>query len=157
MTPSYDSSDALAKRLTGSGLRPTVQRDIVYRVILEKRNHPSADDIFARVKAQMPTISLATVYNCLDTLVQCGLVKQVNFERTPTRYCPNLHEHAHFHDDATGVVHDIDVPPDMMDRLRALLPAGYSATSIELSFHGHATAAYSSASVAPDSATLATN
>src|SRR5690242_8115268 len=89
---------ALAKRLTDSGLRSTPQREVVFKVILEKRDHPTADEIFARVKNEMPTISLATVYNCLETLVSCGLIRQVNLERAPTRYCPNLHEHVHFHD-----------------------------------------------------------
>lgn len=138
MTPSVDTS-SLAQRLADAGLRPTPQRELVYRLILEKRNHPTADELFARVKAQMPTMSLATVYNCLETLVQCGLVRQVNFERAPTRYCPNLHEHAHFHDETTGEVHDIDVPAELVARLRALLPAGYDASAVELSFRGKAT------------------
>jgi Fur family peroxide stress response transcriptional regulator len=92
--------------------------------------------VFDRVKAQMPTISLATVYNCLDALVQCGLIKQVNFVREPTRYCPNLHEHAHFHDESTGEIHDIEIPADLMARLRTLLPPGYVATGVDLSFRG---------------------
>lgn len=129
---------ALAKRLAESGLRPTPQREVVFKVILEKRDHPTADEIFARVKSQMPTISLATVYNCLETLVQNGLVRQVNFERAPTRYCPNLHEHAHFHDETTGEVHDIEVPSELLAQLRAVLPDGYDASSIELSFRGSA-------------------
>lgn len=132
------SPDALTKRLTDSGLRPTPQREVVFKVILEKRDHPTADEIFARVKSQMPTISLATVYNCLETLVQCGLVRQVNFERAPTRYCPNLCQHAHFHDETTGEVHDIDLPADVIARLRELLPPGFAASDIELSFRGSA-------------------
>ncbi|NBX60826.1 MAG: transcriptional repressor, partial [Opitutaceae bacterium] len=100
-TPSENSA-TLTKRLIDSGLRPTAQREVVFKVILEKRDHPTADEIFARVKSQMPTISLATVYNCLETLVQCQLIRQVNLERAPTRYCPNLHQHAHFHDETTG-------------------------------------------------------
>lgn len=140
MNPSADISP-LAHRLAGAGLRPTPQRELVYRLILDKRDHPTADELFARVKAQMPTMSLATVYNCLETLVQCGLVRQVNFERAPTRYCPNLHEHAHFHDEATGEVHDIELPADTMTRLRALLPSGYDASAIELSFRGKAATA----------------
>jgi Fur family peroxide stress response transcriptional regulator len=59
----------------------------------------------------LPTISLATVYNCLEALVQCNLIRQVNFDRGPTRYCPNLHPHAHFHDEVTGSTYDIDLPP----------------------------------------------
>ena len=129
---------ALAKRLTDSGLRPTPQCEVVFNIILDKRDHPTADEIFARVKSEMPTISLATVYNCLETLVQCGLVRQVNLERAPTRYCPNLHEHAHFHDDATGQVHDIELPADTLKQLRSLLPAGFAANSVELAFRGTA-------------------
>ena len=36
----------------------------------------------------MPTISLATVYNCLETLTQVGLVQQVNLDRGPSRFAP---------------------------------------------------------------------
>jgi Fur family peroxide stress response transcriptional regulator len=138
MNSTAKSCAALAKRLTDSGLRPTPQREVVFKVILEKRDHPTADEIFVRVKSQMPTISLATVYNCLETLVQCGLVRQVNLERAPTRYCPNLHEHAHFHDDTTGQVHDIDLTADTMKQLRELLPEGFDANSVELTFRGRA-------------------
>jgi len=138
MNATIQSCTDLAKRLTDSGLRSTPQREVVFKVILEKRDHPTADEIYVRVKSQMPTISLATVYNCLETLVQCGLVRQVNLERAPTRYCPNLHEHAHFHDDTTGQVHDIDLPADTLKQLRELLPAGFDANSVELTFRGRA-------------------
>ena len=131
-------SEALAQKLADSGLRTTPQREVVYSALLQRRDHPTADEVFARVKTELPTISLATVYNCLETLVQNGLVRQVNFERAPTRYCPNLHEHAHFHDETTGEVHDIAVPSELLAQLRAVLPAGYDASSIELSFRGSA-------------------
>ena len=129
---------SLAKRLTDSGLRPTPQREVVFKIILEKRDHPTADEIYARVKAELPSISLATVYNCLETLVSCGLIRQVNLERGATRYCPNLHEHAHFHDEATGQIHDVDLPAEVMTRLREVLPAGFAARSIDLTFRGSA-------------------
>lgn len=132
-----DNKDmTLTRKLAGNGLRATPQREIVYQVLLAQRDHPTADEVFSRVKAQMSTISLATVYNCLDALVGCGLVKQVNFERGPSRYCPNLHEHAHFLDDATGHIVDIDVPPELFAQLRNMVPSGYEASSLELNFHG---------------------
>ena len=138
MNATAKTNAALAEKLNASGLRPTPQREVVFKVILEKRDHPTADEIFARVKSQMPTISLATVYNCLETLVHCGLVRQVNLERAPTRYCPNLHEHAHFHDDATGRVHDIELPTETLKQLRELLPPGFDANTVELAFRGRA-------------------
>jgi Fur family peroxide stress response transcriptional regulator len=140
MSTSSENHAALSEKLKACDVRPTPQREVVLKVILEKRDHPTADEIFARVKSSMPTISLATVYNCLEALVQGGLVRQVNFERAPTRYCPNLHEHAHFHDETTGRIHDVALPADFLVRLRQILPAGFDARSIELNFRGKSAA-----------------
>ena len=138
MNPDPENHATLCQRLKECAVRPTPQREVVLKVILAKRDHPTADEIFARVKSQLPTISLATVYNCLETLVHCGLVRQVNLERAPTRYCPNLHDHAHFHDDTTSQVHDIDLPADTLKQLRGLLPPGFDANTVELTFRGRA-------------------
>ncbi len=91
----------------GSALRLTRQRREVYDVLLERRDHPTVQEVFARAKERMPKISLATVYNCLEALMQVGLVRQVNLHRSPSRVCPNLSDHAHFHCDACGQVSDI--------------------------------------------------
>lgn len=133
-----ENSDALMQRLADSGLRATPQREVVYDVLLKKRDHPTADEVFARVKSELPGISLATVYNCLETLVQCNLVRAVNFERGPTRYCPNLRPHAHFHDEQTGKTHDIELPSEVLDRVNAILPRGYASSSVEIIFRGKA-------------------
>src|SRR3954464_8961016 len=130
--------ELLARKLADSGLRSTPQREVVFNVLLKKRDHPTADEVYARVRQDMPTISLATVYNCLETLVQCSLVRAVNFERGPTRYCPNLRPHAHFHDEQTGKTHDIDLPPELIDRVKSVLPNGYSPSSVEIIFRGKA-------------------
>lgn len=132
------ASDSLTQRLADSGLRATPQREVVYSVLLRKRDHPTAEEVFARVKAELPTISLATVYNCLETLVQCQLVRAVNFERSPTRYCPNLRPHAHFHDEQTGRTYDIDLPPAVLAEVNQVLPAGFDASSVEITFRGQA-------------------
>ena len=141
MSTATITSDALAQKLADSGLRATPQREVVYSVLLRKRDHPTADEVFARVKSDLPTISLATVYNCLETLVQCDLVRAVNFERGPTRYCPNLQPHAHFHDEQTGKTHDIDLPPELLEKVSSVLPRGYDAKSVEIIFRGKATKA----------------
>lgn len=130
------SRKLLDEALAREGLRSTRQREQVYAVILAQRDHPTADEIFARVKASMPTISLATVYNCLETLVSCGLVRQVNFERESTRFCPNLAEHAHFHDSVSGRVFDVDIPAEILEQLQSHLPPHFAAESVEISFRG---------------------
>lgn len=121
------------ERLATSGLRFTPQRQEVYDVLLQKRDHPTAEEVFLRSKHRMPDISMATVYNCLDALVKCGLVKQVNVDRGATRFCPNMHEHCHFHCDTCGGVYDID-----LDRTKPQipLPRGFRATQFDLSIRG---------------------
>lgn len=140
INPSTALPDALAQRLANCGLRSTPQREIVYSVLLSKRDHPTADEVFARVKIDLPTISLATVYNCLETLVQCSLVRSVNFERGPTRYCPNLQPHAHFHDEKSGATHDIPLSAELLEQVKNVLPVGYDAKSIEIIFRGKSNA-----------------
>lgn len=110
---SYDET------IVGKGLRLTRQRRQVYDALMEKRDHPTAVEVFMRVKQKMPTISLATVYNCLDTLTECGLVRHVNLDRQSSRYCPNLAEHGHFFCDDCGAV--FDVPLKDQKQLEATL------------------------------------
>ncbi len=131
-----EAETALNRALNRGGLRSTRQREHVFGVLLGRRDHPTADEVYARAKMEMPTISLATVYNCLDTLVECFLVRQVNFEREPSRFCPNLAEHAHFYDENHGRVYDIDLPHNFSDALKTVLPEGFEASQIDLSFRG---------------------
>lgn len=128
--------EGLAQKLADSGMRNTPQREVVYHALLKKRDHPTADEVFARVRTELPGISLATVYNCLEALVQCELVRAVNFERGPTRYCPNLKPHAHFHDNATGTMHDVDLPAELLTRLKDIIPGCFEAEAIEITFRG---------------------
>ena len=132
-----EDKEALAMALDHAGQRATPQRETVFGVLLDKRDHPTADEVYSRTKSRMPSISMATVYNCLEALVSSGLVKQVNIEREPTRYCPNLAPHAHFHCRDTGRVYDVPMPSGMMSDLAKVLPGEYSADSVELVFRGH--------------------
>ena len=119
-----------------AGLRMTKQRQEIYRILLEQRDHPTANEVFMRAKDHLPNISLATVYNCLEALVQHGIIRQVNFERESSRYCPNLSEHGHFHDAVTGVIHDVDFKPgfELADILE--LPPGTLIEGIEITLRG---------------------
>ena len=122
--------------LESSGQRSTKQREHIFALLLEKRDHPTADEIFARARLGMPSISLATVYNCLETLVETKLIRQVNFEREPTRYCPNLTQHAHFYCRESGEIVDIELPKQVLSELMNVLPKGFSAQHIEIAYDG---------------------
>ena len=90
-----------------NGFRFTPQRREVFDALMAKRDHPTAVEVFMRVKERMPSISLATVYNCLETLTECNLVKHVNLDRAPSRYCANLEPHGHFFCTECDAVHDV--------------------------------------------------
>ena len=122
--------------ISHSGHRLTQQRREVYNVLLSERDHPTASEVFIRAKKHMPSISLATVYNCLETLVDCGLAKQVNVEREATRYCPNLEEHGHFICDSCGAVSDI--PKAKQGSLGPFfnLPPKFTVTNTEITLRG---------------------
>ncbi len=119
-----------------SGLRMTRQRQEVYRILMQDRSHPTANDVFMRVKDRLPNISLATVCNCLEALVQHGIIRQVNFERESSRYCSNLQEHGHFHDHTTGVIHDVAFKPGVHLADILILPTGALIEDVEITLRG---------------------
>ena len=129
-------SKNISKKLRLNGLRSTKQRLSVYHALLEKNDHPTADDIFSRTRSHLPSISFATVYNCLETFVSCGLVRKVNIERESSRYCPNLSPHAHFKCSKTGKITDINLDDDFLRKLRKIIPSKFKVDSFELSLSG---------------------
>jgi Fur family transcriptional regulator, peroxide stress response regulator len=125
-------SPEVAQRLAASGIRLTRQREEVFGLLLQRRDHPTATQVFLRAKKHMPSISLATIYNCLEALVDSGLVKQVNLDRAPTRYCANLLEHSHFYCESCGTISDVETPFNGTWNL----PPGFVVAQADVSLRG---------------------
>ena len=136
----HSEKSRLRAALRRTGSRSTKQRELIFGILMNDRNHPTAEEVYHRAKKELPGISLATVYNGLEILVACGLIKQVHFERASTRYCPNLKEHAHFQCEQTGQVFDVPLGQDAFHYLQEILPEGFSSKSISLSYTGQSTA-----------------
>ena len=128
-----EPQNQLSRQLAATGFRFTEQRRQVYDVLLHKRDHPTAEDVFLRAKKAMPDISHATVYNCLDALVKSGLARQVTLERGATRFCPNMEEHCHYYCDACGEVFDVALPTDSTVMPR---PKGFKVDHYDIAVHG---------------------
>ncbi|MEZ7955757.1 MAG: Fur family transcriptional regulator [Rubritalea sp.] len=118
------------------GLRMTKQRTEVYRTLMENQDHPSASQIFEQMQDTKAPMSLATVYNCLEALVEHGVVKQVNVDREPTRYCQNSSPHGHFHDQSTGTIHDINFKQGVTLNDFLDLPPGTEVSNLEITIKG---------------------
>ena len=129
------SHSGYEETISHSGHRLTPQRREVYDVLLAGGDHPTATEVFIRAKSRMSGISLATVYNCLETLVDCGLAKQVNVDREATRYCANLQEHGHFHCTVCGHVSDIEFSGSHEPQ-GWKLPDGFLVTQHDVSLRG---------------------
>lgn len=119
-----------------AGFRWTRQRREVYGLLIKERDHPTAAELFLRAKAHIPGISLGTVYHCLEALTQAGLIKKVNIERNPSRYCPNLSEHAHLIDERSGTVVDIELRPGIDLHGIFRLPAGARISRADICLKG---------------------
>lgn len=120
-----------------SEVRFTPYRRLIYDVLSEKPDHPTADELFFRARKKLPDISLATVYNCLEALVKLGLVKQVNADRSATRYCPNLSDHAHFVCAKCKRVYDINLSiGEEAELFKKRLPKGFKINTCEIIMRG---------------------
>src|SRR5688572_18491422 len=133
MNPVGKQNGQLGERLSASGFRFTPQRRHVYDVLSQKLDHPTADEVFMRVKKVMPEISLATVYNCLDALVESGMVRQVQLQRGATRFCPNMEEHCHYYCDKCGAVFDVSLATAAPVVPR---PKGFQVDHYDIAAHG---------------------
>ncbi len=103
---------ALAASLAkDAGVRMTRQRRAVLEVIAASHDHPTAAQIFERTREAHGNISLATVYNCLETLAEARIINDLHFDNGPSRYCPNIEPHVHLLDDATNDVLDVQLRP----------------------------------------------
>ena len=77
------------------GIPFTLQRRITYEAILNRMDHPTADQIYNDVHTGYPDISRMTVYRVLDLLVELGFVKKVCHPGTGVRFDSNPRKHHH--------------------------------------------------------------
>lgn len=94
--------------LKAKGLQPTLQRVGICQFVLCEADHPTAEDVHAWADQNLGKISLATVYNTLNSLVDVGLLREYKFSHSEKSiYDNNLDEHHHFLDVGTGKIHDV--------------------------------------------------
>jgi Fur family peroxide stress response transcriptional regulator len=77
------------------GLPVTAQRRTVFEMILDREDHPTADQVYEQVRRRLPTISRTTVYRVLDGLVGLGLITRICHPGSAARFDPKVHQHHH--------------------------------------------------------------
>lgn len=99
---------ALAAAFKPKSLKLTPQRIAVYEMLQNTKSHPSAEMIYSAISDRYPTMSLATVYKTLKTLVEIGLIQELNVGEGNFRYDANALPHPHITCINCGRVDDID-------------------------------------------------
>ena len=77
------------------GVPLTVQRRVILESLAVREDHPTADQVFEAVTAQMPSLSRTTVYRVLDTLVDMEVIHKASHMGSAARYDPNTERHHH--------------------------------------------------------------
>jgi len=89
------------------GINPSAQRVAVAQYVLHTDEHPSADEVWTRVRKRFPHLSRATVYNTLNLFVEKGLLRQFVLTEGRVVFDPKTDGHHHFIDEDSGKIHDV--------------------------------------------------
>ncbi len=125
----------LTESFRAQGLKITPQRLRIFEVLHDSDEHLTAEAVHARVRTEMPTISLRTVYQTLNDLAAMGELNQLDLGTGSARFDPNLDPHHHLVCDACGDVHDVHADfdevhvPDGDDH-------GFEVSATEIVFRG---------------------
>jgi Fe2+ or Zn2+ uptake regulation protein len=102
------SSDQLTVLFREQGLRVTPQRQAIFRLLQGDDAHPTVESLYDRARAEMPTISLKTVYQTVHDLEALGEVQVLDLGTGSVRVDPNVEdEHHHLVCTSCGRVRDL--------------------------------------------------
>jgi Fe2+ or Zn2+ uptake regulation protein len=136
MSVATESPVDLAVALRERGLRVTPQRLFIYRALVELDRHVSAEEVLAAVNAELPNISLPTVYSTLDLFKELGLVRQLGVTQGAVLYDPRIDSHHHRICDTCGAIEDIEADPDLERALATAGEGGFQTDRAEVLVHG---------------------
>lgn len=93
--PAQDKVKTFEEASRDLGIKPTHQRLEIFQVVTAAENHPSAEEVYSKVKPKMPTISFDTVYRTLALFERHGVIARVQHLDDRARYDPNTDPHHH--------------------------------------------------------------
>nr|WP_305852459.1 peroxide-responsive transcriptional repressor PerR [Halobacillus salinarum] len=96
--------------LKDSGVRITPQRHAVLEYLLNSMTHPTADEIYKALESKFPNMSVATVYNNLRVFREIGLVRELTYGDSSSRFDCNTTDHYHIICETCGKIVDFHYP-----------------------------------------------
>ncbi|MFZ5447395.1 MAG: Fur family transcriptional regulator [Thermodesulfobacteriota bacterium] len=126
----------LIRQLRERGIAVTPQRLAVLGSLQNRRDHPSAENIYQEVRRQLPAISFNTVYKTLEVLCQKGMVIKVNPLHEVARYDGETGPHAHLICRQCHHIVDLDWQPGEFPSLLPDDQHGFQVEHPSLTFWG---------------------
>lgn len=123
----HHNHQTFSEVLQRSGMRLTPQKQAIYTALKESVSHPTAEELYAKVKVHFPSMALATVYDNVKKFQKLGLCTEMFDHQGTARFDANMHAHHHLLDSKTGEIHDVYVP----DAGNIPLPNGLKADAIK--------------------------
>ncbi len=105
-------------------LKHSRQRDAVYNFLKDRKDHPTADTIYAGVRDEYPNISLGTVYRNLMVLRDTGKIRTVDVGDGVIHFDADTSEHNHFICTRCGRVEDLEM--ESIDRVKEIAATNFA-------------------------------
>lgn len=134
MMTSMRTPSELVEEFRSNGLKVTPQRRLLFELLHDNPQHPTADALFTQASAEMPGISLRTVYQTLNDLASMGEIRPVSFDSGPVHFDANVADHHHAICDVCGAI--IDVYVEGTDELAIEGAEDFRSTALSIVFHG---------------------
>lgn len=115
--------------------RNTKQLKVVWDAVKNDKSHPTADQIYEKVRKRLPNISLGTVYRNLQKLVAVAKLQIVMLGRSK-HFDPLVGPHQHFICEVCERVFDVIVESENELKPAKLPHEGFKVTSHQLAFYG---------------------
>ena len=104
-----NNDQAAAQTLRDAGLKATPQRLAILRALDGDETHPTAQELYERLRGEFPTLSVATVYNTLSALTRAARCVPLDLGG-PVRFDPNVSAHDHAVCERCGQIRDVLQP-----------------------------------------------
>lgn len=117
-------------------LRMTNQREMILRELSKSKGHLTADELYERVRKNMPRISLATVYRNLEILSEAGIVRKLEISGRQKRFDSEVDEHDHIYCIRCHQVENLEIDKSMMKVPTQDAVKGYTITGCRLEVTG---------------------
>jgi Fe2+ or Zn2+ uptake regulation protein len=131
------TADELTTLFREQGFRVTPQRQAIFRLLHGNGSHPTVEALYELAAADMPTISLKTVYQTVHDLEALGELRVLDLGTGSVRVDPNVDgDHHHLVCTQCGRVRDVPVTFDGA-RLPQRLRRDFTVEAVEVIFRGH--------------------